>query len=66
MKHLIISFEFNEELGLQSLEFIENETNLPNDSKLLKRLAICILKSVELNPEDMSTHDLLVELGIKG
>lgn len=65
MKNLTISFEFTDDLGLKGLEFVENETNLPSDSKLLKRLAICILKAVDLNPEEMSTHDLLVELGIK-
>lgn len=66
MKNLTISFEFSDDLGLKKLVFLNNNTGQLSDSKLLKRLAICILKSVELNPADMSTHDLLVELGIKG
>lgn len=65
MKNLTISFEFSDEGGLKELTFLNNDLDQLPDSKLLKNLAMCILKTIDANQQDVQVHDLLVELDIQ-
>jgi len=63
--HLIqLSFTLTKELGLKSIIIDCNTTNMPSDSELVKKLAFTVLKSIQLNKEDILVQDLLNEIGI--
>ncbi|GEM_PF-5796666 len=65
-KHYIqLGIHLNEELGLKSVTIDHNTTGLPNDSELLKRVAMTILKAIVLNKESVAVQDLLNELDIR-
>lgn len=65
-KQITLSFHLEgENLGLKSVTFDVNETDLPNDSELLKMLATTLLKSIIINKQDVLVQDLLNELDIK-
>lgn len=54
----------NENLGIKAVTIDHNTTRLPSDSQLLKRVAFTLLKSIELNKEDVMLQDLLNDLNI--
>lgn len=61
--HIItLSLNLNSELGLTSVIIGTNTTSLPNDSELLKKVSIAILRALDLNKEDILVQDLLSEL----
>lgn len=63
-KTLVIQFNFNEDLGLASLQIIHNDTGLDSDSLLIKHLGVCLIKSVNENQESLVLQDLLNATGI--
>lgn len=64
-KHYIqLGINLNEELGLKSVTIDYNTTGLPNDSELLKLVAMTILKAIVLNKESVAVQDLLNDLDI--
>lgn len=54
----------NERLGIKAVTIDHNTTDLPSDSELIKRVAFTLLKSIQLNKEDVMLQDLLNELDI--
>ena len=54
----------DDKLSLTSLTIDANTTELPSDSKLVKNIAIALLKSIAVNKEDLGIQDLLTELNI--
>lgn len=60
-----LSFQFNDNLVLKSVEIDYNDTGLENNSGTLKRVAITLLKAIEINKDSVAVQDLLSELGIK-
>lgn len=66
MDHYIeFGVNLNNELGIKSLLINQNTTELPNNSELIKLVAIGLLKAVELNEDSLAVQDLMSELGIK-
>lgn len=64
--HIIqIGVHLNERLGIKSVTFDINTTELPSNSETLKRVALTILEAIALNKEMVMTQDLLNELNIK-
>jgi len=65
MKHYIqLGVHLNEGLVIKAVTIDENTTDIPSDSKLIKRVAFNLLKSIQLNKEDLMLQDLLNELDI--
>lgn len=66
MDHYIeFGVNLNNELGIKSLIINQNTTELPNNSELIKLVAIGLLKAVKLNEDSLAVQDLMSELGIK-
>jgi hypothetical protein len=65
MKIVKLTFELNDELCLKSVVIDWNETGLKNDSKLIRGIAIAIIKSIASDPTGVELQDLYNELGIK-
>lgn len=65
MKHIILSIELSDELGIKSVTLTHNDTGLKSDSELIKQVAYTILRSYSANKEDVIIQDLLNEVGIK-
>lgn len=66
MKHYIqIGVHLNEKLGIKSITIEENTTELECNSELLKKICIGVLKSIDLNHEDVQIQDLFNKVGVK-
>jgi hypothetical protein len=65
MRCLQIHFEFTEELVLKKVVFLHNETGIEESPVLMRQLAICLLKRISLNKEDIELQDILFKAGIK-
>ena len=65
MKHIILDFKFTDDLGLKSTVIDYNDTDLNNDSDLLRMIAFTLLKALHINKDDIVLQDLLNEIGIK-
>ena len=64
MKHIQITVGLSDDLGIKSITFDYNDTNLPCDSKLIELLSFAMLKSCRINEESVKVQDLLNEVGI--
>ena len=64
MRRVEMSLEFTEDNGLRSVTIHLNETELETDSKLLKRIAVCILQALKENKDSVEMQDDLHELGV--
>jgi hypothetical protein len=64
MKYIELAIELNDGLGIKAVSIKYNDTGVPNDSKLLKTVAITLLKSLRLNANDIELQDLLNDIGI--
>ena len=62
--YIQFGIHLNERLGITSATIDHNTTDLPSDSELIKRVAFTLLKSLQLNKEDVMLQDLLNELDI--
>lgn len=65
MKSIDLQLFFNDDLGLKSVSIGYNDTGLNDDSELLRKVAVVLLKSLHSNSDDVAVQDLLNELGIK-
>lgn len=65
MKWLQFSFNLTDDLAIKDVVIDWNDTGLPSDSKLIKMVAIALLKSIKLNEDTLAVQDLLNELDIK-
>lgn len=64
MKYLELGIELSDELALKSIIFHCNETGIEGSARLLRLLAIALLKSIEMNKEDIELQDILFKNGI--
>lgn len=64
MKYIQIGIYLTDDLGIKKVVIDENNTHLPSDSELLKRVSKTILKSLGINEESVKVQDLLSELNI--
>lgn len=65
MKYIQLGIHLTDELGIKSVTIDHNDTSLPSDSDLIKRVSMTVLKSLILNKEDVIVQDLINELGIE-
>jgi hypothetical protein len=65
MAYIQLGLFFNDKLGLKSVRIEHNDTGLPDDSKLLERVAFTLLKAIRINEDSVKVQDLLNELGIE-
>lgn len=64
MKYIDLVICMNDDLGIQSCVIDQNDTGLPSDSNLIKKVCITLLRSLSLNKEYVEIQDLLNELNI--
>jgi len=64
MKYIQLGIELDDELVMKSVEIQHNDTEMPNDSKLLKATSVAMLKSIIQSSDSLAVQDLLHELGI--
>jgi len=64
MKYIQITLLVSDEMHLKSIQFDENETELPNDSNTLKLLAEAMLRGLNKDKECIAIQDVLNELNI--
>lgn len=64
MKYIEIGIVLNDELGVKSAIIHQNDTELPSNSELIKKVCITLLKSLSLNKQDLELQDMLIELNI--
>lgn len=62
MKLICLWLELTDELGLKSVVIDHNDTGLPSDSELLKKVAWALLKSLHHNHEELTINDLMNEI----
>jgi hypothetical protein len=65
MKAITLTLNLSDELQLKSIEWLENDTELPETIDTLRGIAVCILKSIKANEDSLKVQDLLNELGIE-
>lgn len=65
MKYVTVVFCLTDDLLLKEIVIDSNDTELPSDSDLLKKLSCATLKSLHLNKDSVMVQDLLNELDIK-
>jgi hypothetical protein len=65
MKTIQLTFNLSEDLAMKSIVYSYNDTDLPSNSETLGNIAIAMLRSLNLNKDDLIVQDLLIELDIK-
>ena len=65
MKMIILTFELTDDLGIKSIAYDYNDTELPSNSESLGKIAMAIIKSISLNKDSLIVQDLLNELNIE-
>lgn len=65
MKTIQLTFNLSEDLAMKSIIYSYNDTDLPSNSETLGNIAIAMLRSLNLNKDDLIVQDLLIELDIK-
>lgn len=64
MPIIVLSFNVDENFGLRSANIDFNNTDLPNNSKTMRLIAIALLTAISLNKDDLVVQYLLNELDI--
>jgi hypothetical protein len=64
MKYIQLGIGLTDELGIKSVTFLHNDTDLESDSKLIELIAIALLRSIHMNAEDLDLQDTLNKIGI--
>lgn len=59
MKHIKLLYSFTDDLALKEVEFQFNDTGLEDNSDLLKKVSIAMLKSIYHNEDSLAVQDLL-------
>lgn len=62
--YIQLDFDLTEDLGVRSVGIAYNDTGMPSDSILIKRIAIATLKALSMNSEDVQLQDILNGLNI--
>lgn len=65
MKLVTLTFAINDKNCIKDIVIDINETDLPNDSNLIKTICWTAVKAIHNGKEDIAIQDLLNELGIK-
>ena len=65
MKCIRLEIILTDDLGIKSISIDQNETGLPSNSGLIRKVAIAVLQSISLNKESIQVQDMLNELNIK-
>jgi len=65
MKHISITLNMTDDLGIQSVTIDYNDTNLPDNGELLELIAKALLKGLAVNNDKIVVQDLLNELNLK-
>jgi len=64
-KYIDLQIKLTDDLGVQSVSIMRNDTDIVSDSKLLELVAFTILKGLRLNKDSILVQDLLIELDIQ-
>lgn len=64
MKHIKLDIILTDDLGIHSVVFDQNDTELKSDSKLIEKIAVTLIKSTHLNKDSLIVQDMLNELNI--
>ena len=64
MAAISLMINLNDELGITSIVYSYNDTELPSNSETLGKISLAILKSLHLNKDSLLVQDLLSELNI--
>jgi len=65
LKHVQLTISLSEDLEMKTVSIDYNDTGLPDNSELVKKIAYTLLKSLSINKDDIKVQDLLNELGIE-
>jgi len=65
MKHISITLNMTDDLGIQSVTIDYNDTNLPDNGELLELISKALLKGLAMNNDKIVVQDLLNELNLK-
>lgn len=65
MKAIQLFISLSDDLGIQSITFSYNDTELPSDWKTLNAVANAILKAIKANKDRIIVDELLDDLNIK-
>jgi hypothetical protein len=63
--YIQFGIHLNSRLGIKSVTIDHNDTDLASDSDLVRRVSFTLLRSIELNKDDIMLQDLLNGLGLK-
>lgn len=64
MKHIQISIDLTDELGIKSASVNYNDTGLKSDSELVIKVAYALLQSFSVNKDEVLLQDLLRDVNI--
>lgn len=64
MPTIVLQLDISNDLGVKSVIIDYNDTGLPDDSNLIRKVAITLLKCLDQNEDSIKTADMLNELGI--
>ncbi len=65
MKRVSLTIGLTDDLGIKSVVIDYNDTGLLDDSVLIEKIALTLIKSIYINKEDIYIQDILNELNIK-
>jgi len=65
MRSIELDIVLTDDLGIKSCIINYNDTELPNNSYLIEKIAIGLLKAIYINKDDILIQDLLAELNMK-
>lgn len=65
MRIVTLTFAINDKNCIKDIVIDINETDMPNDSNLIKTICWTAVKAIHNDKEDIAIQDLLNELGIK-
>ena len=64
-KFIQLTFGLTDDLGIKSIAYDINETELPSNGETLGMIAMGMIKALHLNKDSVLVQDLLNELDIK-
>ena len=64
MKMIQLTLSLTDELGIESIAYMWNDTELPSNAETLGKIALGILEAIKLNHDHLVIQDLLNDLNI--
>jgi len=64
-KIIQLTFVLTDDLGIKSIAYDVNDTELPSNGQTLGMIAMAMIKALHLNKDSVLVQDLLNELDIK-